>query len=137
QGVSLVELKVLAIHDTDPGARWDAGQQVATRILLDRVDAQQDGRALPPLDADLVAAMRQTLADADRDPAFAAEALVLPSEATLGDEMSVVAVEAIHAVRESMRASLAEALAGPLADAYRRLADPGPYRIDGRSIEIG
>ena len=132
QGVPLERLKFLAIHDTDPVARWDAGQQVATRMLLDRVAAHQ--RAMPPLDADLVATMRQTLVDADRDPAFAAEALVLPSEASLADEMTVVAVEAIHAARECARAALGQALAEPLAETYRRLADPGPYRIDGPSI---
>jgi aminopeptidase N len=132
QDVPLDRLKFLAIHDTDPVARWDAGQQVATRMLLDRVAAHR--RAMPPLDADLVAAMRQTLADADRDPAFAVEALVLPSEASLADEMTVVAVEAIHAARESARAALGQALAEPLAETYRRLADPGPYQIDGPSI---
>ncbi len=138
QGVPLERLKFLAIHDTDPVARWDAGQRVATRVLLDRVasyrDGQAPGDAAPPLDPDLVAALRQTLADAERDPAFAAEALALPSEATLADEMAVVAVEAIHAARESTRAALAAALTEPLADTYRRLADPGPYRTDGRSI---
>ncbi len=154
QGASLERLKFLAIHDTDPVARWDAGQQVATRMLLDRIEGYQrataangppaSGRhasetpalpeAMAPVDPDVVAAMRQTLADADRDPAFAAEALMLPSETTLAEEMAVVAVEAIHAVREGVRAALAEALAEPLADTYRRLADPGPYRIDGRAI---
>src|SRR6266567_4675929 len=135
QGVPLDRLKFLAIHDTDPVARWDAGQQVATRMLLDRVAAYQRADAIPgSLDPDFVAAMRQTLADAERDPAFAAEALVLPSETTLADEMAVVAVEAIHAARESARAALADALAEPLSETHRRLADPGPYSIDGRSI---
>lgn len=134
QGVPLERLKFLAIHDTDPVARWDAGQQVAIRVLLDRVEAHAQGRSMPPLDPDLIAAMRQTLADAERDPAFAAEALVLPSESTLADEMATVAVDAIHAARQSARAALGQALAGPLADTYRTLADPGTYRIDGRSI---
>jgi aminopeptidase N len=134
QGVPLDRLKFLAIHDTDPVARWDAGQQAATRMLLDRVAAYQQRRAMPPLDPDLVAAMRHTLADSDRDPAFAAEALALPSETTLADEMAVVAVEAIHAAREGARAALAVELAEPLAEAYRHLADPGPYRIDGHAI---
>src|SRR5207302_6456332 len=111
QGVPLDRLKFLAIHDTDPVARWDAGQQVAIRVLLDRVAAYQraaeHGAPAPSLDstgrhaggtpalqttlldADLVAAMRETLATADSDPAFAAEALVLPGEATLADEMAV------------------------------------------------
>jgi aminopeptidase N len=134
QGAPLERLKFLAIHDTDPVARWDAGQQVMTRMLLDRVEAPQNGVSMSPVDPDVVAALRQTLADADRDPAFAAEAMMLPSETTLAEEMAVVAVEAIHAVRERGRAALAQALAEPLADAYRRLADPGPYRSDGRSI---
>jgi aminopeptidase N len=134
QGVPLERLKFLGIHDTDPVARWDAGQQVATRVLLERIDAHAHGRPMPPLDADLVAAMRQTLAEADRDPAFAAEALLLPGESNLADEMTTVAVDAIHAARETARAALGQALAGPLAESYRALADPGPYQIDGRSI---
>ena len=134
QSVPLDRLKFLAIHDTDPVARWDAGQQVAIRILLDRVVAYQRGEAMPPLDPDLIAAMRQTLADADRDLAFAAEALILPGEATLADEMKTVDPEAIHAARETARADLATALREPFAAAYRRLADPGPYKTDGRSI---
>ncbi|HYU12544.1 MAG TPA: DUF3458 domain-containing protein, partial [Stellaceae bacterium] len=151
QGVPLDRLKFLAIHDTDPVARWDAGQQVAIRVLLDRVAAYQQspeegppasGRhaggtpalQLPPPDLDLVAAMRETLAGAEADPACAAEALVLPGEATLADEMPVADPEAIHAARDTARAALAAALAEPFAETYRRLTDPGPYRTDGQSI---
>src|SRR3954454_25095620 len=143
QGVPLDRLKFLAIHDTDPVARWDAGQQVAIRILLDRVAAYQQAAeqgppassrhaggtpalpdTMPSLDPDLIAAMRQTLADADRDPAFAAEAVILPGEATLAEEIKPVDPEALHAARETARAELAAALREPLATAYRRLADP-------------
>jgi aminopeptidase N len=134
QNPPLDRLKFLALHDSDPVARWDAGQQAATRILLDRIALRQRGEPLPPLDPDLVAALRQTLADSDGDPAFAAEALTLPSEANLADAMAPVDVETIHAVREEARAAIAAALAEPLAEAYRRLGDPGPYRTDGRSI---
>ncbi|HEY4472854.1 MAG TPA: aminopeptidase N, partial [Stellaceae bacterium] len=151
QGVPLDRLKFLAIHDTDPVARWDSGQQVAIRVLLDRIavhrKALEEGpRAsrphaaataalqMPPLDPDLVEAMRQTLAGADRDPAFAAEALVLPSELTLADEMKTVDPEAIHIARKTARADLAAALHEPLDRAYRDLAELGPYKTDGRSI---
>src|SRR3954447_320853 len=134
QGVPLERLKFLAIHDTDPVARWDAGQQVAIRVLLDRVAAHQSGQPMPALDPDLVAAMRETLSDADRDPAFAGEALFLPSEMTLADEMKTVDVVAIHAARESARYELGDALRDQFAAAYRELSDSGPYRIDARSI---
>ncbi len=134
RGVPLDRLKFLAVHDTDPVARWDAGQQVATRMLLERVEACRGDAPMPPLDPDVVAAMRQTLADAAKDPAFAAEALALPSELNLAEEMSVIAVEAIHTARESARAEIAAALAGPLRAAYEQFAEPGPYRIDGEAI---
>jgi len=98
------------------------------------VAAHQQGRGMPPLDPDLLAAMRQTLADADHDPAFAAEAMALPSENILADEMQVVAVEAIHAARESARRELGQALGESLRQSYSRLAGSGPYRTDGRSI---
>jgi aminopeptidase N len=134
KGIALDRLKFLAVHDPEPFARWEAGQEVATRALLDRVEALRNGAEPPALDADLVAAMRRTLADAARDPAFAAEALVLPSESFLADQMAVVDVDAVHAARESARGEIGRALAGEFAAAYEALSDPGPYRIDGVSI---
>jgi aminopeptidase N len=134
QGVPLDRLKFLAVNDPDPFARWEAGQQVATRVLLDRVDAQRRGVAWGPLDPDLVAAMRRTLADTGADPAFAAEALTLPSESFLADQLAVVDVDAIHAARDGARTELGRALATEFAAAYAALADAGPYRIDGASI---
>jgi aminopeptidase N len=132
--VPLDRLIFLAVHDTEPFARWEAGQQVATKILLDRIAGHQRGEAPAPLDSGLITAMRRILADAGRDPAFAAEALTLPSEAFLADQLAVVDVGAIHAAREGARAALGEALAAEFAAAYRDLADAGPYSIDGRSI---
>jgi aminopeptidase N len=134
QGVPLDRLKFLAIHDRDPVACWDAGQRAAIAVLLERVALWRSGKTLPPLDDDLVAALRHTLADAARDPAFAAEALTLPSEATLADEMAIVDVEAIHAVRDEARAAIAAAMATTLGETYRNLTDVGPYKIDGVSI---
>jgi aminopeptidase N len=134
KGVPLERLKFLAVHDPEPFARWEAGQQVATRVLLDQVAAHQRKEALMPLDPDIVAAARRTLADADRDPAFAAEALALPSESFLADQLAVVDVDAIHVARETARATLGVALGSEFAAAYQALADAGPYRIDGSSI---
>ncbi|HXC26766.1 MAG TPA: aminopeptidase N [Stellaceae bacterium] len=133
-GVPLDRFKFLAIHDTDPVARWDAGQRAATEVLLDRVDKWRADPNLPPLDADLIDAMRHALAAASHDPAFAAEALALPGEATLADEMEIVDVEAIHAVREDARRTIAIALSTELGETYRNLTNPGPYLTDGVSI---
>jgi aminopeptidase N len=130
----LERLKFLAINDPEPFARWEAGQQVATRVLLVGIEACRSGATLAPLDRDLVAALRRILADADRDPAFAAEALTLPSEAFLADQLAVVDVDAIHAARESTRVELGRALSMELTSAYVALADAGPYQIEGAAI---
>ena len=134
KGVPLERLKFLAVHDPEPFARWEAGQGVATRALLDRIEMLRRGAAPAPLDPDLVVAMRQTLANSARDRAFAAEALILPSEAFLADQMPIVDVDAVHDARETARAEIGRALAGDFPAAYRDLDDPGPYRIDGASI---
>jgi aminopeptidase N len=132
--VPLERLKFLAINDPEPFARWEAGQQVATCALLDRIEAYRSGAKAAPLDPDLVTALRCILADAERDPAFAAEALALPSETFLADQLAVVDVDAIHAARESARVELGRALSMELASAYVTLADAGPYRIEGAAI---
>jgi aminopeptidase N len=78
--------------------------------------------------------MRRTLADTAGDPAFAAEALTLPSESFLADQLAVVDVDAVYAAREFVRAALGRTLAAELAGAYQGLADMGAYHIDGASI---
>jgi aminopeptidase N len=134
KGVPLDRLKFLAVHDPDPFARWEAGQEAATRTLLDRIEAYRHSATPPLLDPDIVRAMRQTLADAAQDPAFAAEASALPSESFLADQLTVVDVDAVHMARETARAEIGRALTAEFAAAYKQLADLGPYRIDGAAI---
>jgi aminopeptidase N len=86
------------------------------------------------IDQGLLGAFAATLRGADADPAFAAACLSLPAEAAVADRMAVVDVDAIHAVRQDLRAALGWALDAELRAAYARLADPGPYRIDGVAI---
>ncbi len=134
RGMALDRLKFLAVYDPEPFARWEAGQQVASRALLDRVEALRRGTSPAPLDPDLVTAMRRNLADAGEDPAFAAEALALPSESFLADQLAVVDVDAVHAARETARSEIGRALTAEFAAAYGALAASGPYRIDGLAI---
>ncbi len=133
KGVSLQRQKFLALHDTDPFARWEAGQQVASEILLGLVAAQQRGDALT-LDPELVAQMKRALAEGSADPAFAAEAVALPSEAFLADQMDVVDVDAIHAARAFARRQIGTSLAAALTETYDRLTESGAYRSDGAAI---
>ncbi len=132
-GLSRERLSFLAAHDTDAFVRWESGQQYATAVMLDLVAAFRRGEALH-LDAGLVAATAATLAGADTDPAFAAEALSLPGEAFVADQMVTADVDAIHAVRDFLRAGIGRELGDTLRGRYHELDDGGAYRIDGASI---
>jgi aminopeptidase N len=129
-GLSRDRLRFLAAHDTDPFVRWESGQQFAAASLLDMVSVIQAG-GKPTIDPALIEAAGSAL---DQEPAFAAEALALPGEATLADRMEVVDVDAIHAVRDLARAAISQALGDRLRATYDALTDRSGYSIDGPAI---
>ena len=118
------DLTHLMAHDADAFNRWEAGQRLASAIILDKGGE--------PTTA-YVDAVRRVLADAARDPAFAAEALALPSESFLAEQMQVVDPDALHAARNALRKRLAEALRGEFSVAYEAMRVPGPYSPDAAS----
>ena len=63
-------------NDPDPFARWEAGQQYATKRLLEMVQALRDGQE-PVIDKALIEALGKILLDTDLDPAFRAQAIAL------------------------------------------------------------
>ena len=132
-GITPARARFLAAHDTDPFVRWDSGQQYATRVLLDMIPAWNRGET-PDTDPGLIEALAETLALADQDPAFTAEALSLPGEAFLADQMPVADVDAIHAVRDIARKAIGAALQKDMAAAYDRFTDTGAYSVDGAAI---
>jgi aminopeptidase N len=129
-GLTPDRLRFLAAHDTDPFVRWESGQQFAASVVLDMVAAIQSG-AEPVVDPALIEAMESAL---EQEPAFAAEVLALPGEATLADKMDVVDADAIHTARDLARSAIGRALSGRLRALYDDLTDTGGYTIDGPAI---
>ena len=126
-------LAFLFAHDSDPFNRWEAGQQLATQLLLEGVAARQAGREWR-LDPDFVAAVGRLLEDPALDAAFVAEAMALPSESFLADQMAVIDVEGIHAVREAARLAIAAALRDRLLAVYRANDDKGPFDVSAAAV---
>jgi aminopeptidase N len=122
----------LMAHDSDPFNRWEAGQRLATGLLMQGVAAHRAGRTFEVPDA-FVSAFARVLADAPRDPAFAAEALTLPSEIYLAEQMEVVDPDAIHAARNGLAAHLARSMRKELLAAYQAHAVHGAYSPDAAS----
>jgi aminopeptidase N len=124
----------LAANDTDKFVRWESGQQYATQALLGAVAANARTGTVPAADDGLIALMDRILGDALADPGFAAEALQLPGEAFLADQMAEVLVDPINAVREAFRAGLGNTLRGRWRATYDALEDDGPYSPAGAAI---
>jgi aminopeptidase N len=128
------ELAFLMAHDTDPFNRWDAGQELATKVLLGLAADAQAGRALV-LDGAVIEAFRKLLTDARLDGSLKAMAMVLPAEAQLAQEVTPVDPDALHAAREHVRRELARALRAELLAAYESGASGEPYKNDKASID--
>ena len=118
---SAADLAFLSRHDDDPFARYEAMQQLMLDTL---VAATVEGRA--DFDA-VVDAVAATLADPELDPAFVAEAVLLPSEAFVGDQLAIVDPEAIHVAREGLRRTLGRRLDGRWRAAYDGAREPYAY----------
>jgi aminopeptidase N len=126
------DLVHLMAHDSDEVNRWEAGQRLALAIILRGIDAIRAGRAVD-VPRSFVDAVERVLADGARDPAFAAEALVLPSEPYVAEQLDVVDPDAIHAARNQLRRAIARTLRADLVAAYRSLEVTGPYSPDAQS----
>ncbi|MCP4038633.1 MAG: aminopeptidase N [bacterium] len=127
------ELAFLMAHDSDAFSRWDAGQELATQLLLEMTDDVAAGRtlSLAPL---FVEAFGRILADERLDHSLRSLALTLPGERVLGQEMEVIDVDALHQARDFAIRTLAAAHREALLGLYRELAAPRPYRSDAGAI---
>ena len=99
------DLARLAMGDDDPFARYEAMQGLAVDLLREQIREAGTGAPIK-VDALFIDTLAATLRDARLDPALIAEAVVLPTESYLGDQMPVVDVDAIHAVRQAFRVQI-------------------------------
>jgi len=117
-------------RDQDPFNRWEAGQRLMTRCLLDLVACFQEDRE-PYLATEIEKAFRAILTKRlPEDLAFASQLLILPSEEYLAYQMQVIDVEGIHEARTFMRRSLALALEPLFLRLFEDLKPDTPYRYD-------
>ncbi|ANY77550.1 aminopeptidase N [Microvirga ossetica] len=126
------ELLVLLRHDTDAFNRWQAAQTVAMRLLA----AHSTGK--PVVDSEVAAfssALRSFMdRDALDDPAFAALAVTLPSEADIAQEIGQdVDPDSIHRARTEMRRRIGSACIEHLHRFYESLTASGGYSPDATS----
>lgn len=104
------ELQFLLMHDDDGVNRWDAGQQLAARVILNAIGNNNF--------AGISDVFKQLLTGNLKDKAFVAELLTLPSEVYLGEQMPVIDIDGIHQARKALRKELAKQLRQEFLNAY-------------------
>ena len=122
------ELTFLMAHDSDPFARWEAGQQLGARLILELVEARKAGRPMVVPDH-FVDAIRRTLDDQRLDRSFIADAVTLPGLAFLGELMPEIDIEGLWAAQQRVRSVLSDRLAESWSSAYDANHATGPYRF--------
>jgi aminopeptidase N len=122
-------LRLLA-NDKDSFNRWQAAQTYATGLIIRSAASIRTGGGA--LDASgFCEAAGRILAEWKSDPAFAAQALALPTDSDIARELgSDVDHAAIHLARKSVREALGSALISQLRDAHDELSTPAPYTPD-------
>ncbi len=135
EALCTADLGVLLQHDSDPFNRWEAGQRLATNLLL----AAVRGDSEVALDAAFLDAMRAVLRHPTLDAAFKALVLELPDESALAEQVQHLDPQRIHTVREAALAQMARELhvdwvwafeAHGVAGAYT----PDPVSAGGRAL---
>ena len=125
-GWSDADLALLSAHDTDPFARWEAGQELATRQILALARQHQSDGTLRADEA-FIDAWRALLTDPALDAAYRARTLALPSEKTLAERMVQIDPPALAAARDFLRAELGRQLQTEWRAAFDGNQTPGEY----------
>lgn len=113
---SAQDLAFLSARDDNPFARFEAMQQLMLGTLVASISG--GGADHQPV----IEAVRETLSNQDLDHSFVAETVLLPTETFIGDQMKMVDPEAIHCVRDALRADLGRDLAPLWRAAYAATA---------------
>ncbi len=112
------ELAFCMAHETDDFNRWEAGQQLSTRLILSMVESINAGGDLV-LPEYYINACQKILLDQKLDKALIARAITLPSLTYVGEMMTVIDVDAIHQAREFIYEKLALELKDDFINVYQ------------------
>ncbi|RZB94759.1 Puromycin-sensitive aminopeptidase isoform C [Glycine soja] len=103
------DLFFLLANDSDEFNRWEAGQVLARKLMLNLVDDLQRNKPLV-LNSNFVQGFKRILCDSSLDKEFVAKAITLPGEGEIMDMMGVADPDAVHTVRTFIRKQLASEL---------------------------
>ncbi|MDD2465105.1 MAG: aminopeptidase N [Desulfobulbus sp.] len=121
------ELSRMMAADPDPFNRWEAGQKLAMRSLLEQIEAYKQGQSIT-VNQQLITGLHNLLLDRNSDQAFLAMAMALPSENWIGQQLEEIDPVAVYRVRQQFRALIARTLRIDMVQCYDGLHTTDSYR---------
>jgi aminopeptidase N len=127
------DLGFLMQSDTDGFNRWDAAQELATRIVLRRIrsSASLEDSAVNQLIKGYKVLFAE---DKQGSKDLLAELLSLPSEASFAEQMPIIDIDGIHEEREWLRFQCAKKLENNFLQCYQICHDLKPYVFNKQSV---
>ena len=126
----LEDLKLLAAHDDDSFARYEAMQELMVGHLVAAAGGTLGDADRATGEAAIVSALGEVVTDAALDDAMRGELMMLPSQTYLMEQFDSADPAAIHREREGLKALLGRELADELHALYSRAVQV-PYNGDG------
>ncbi len=120
----------LMAHDTDPFNRWEAGQQLASQLILDAVNSNADFN--PENLKKFIYAYEQILNDKSLDNALKTQALTLPGESYLLEQLDVADVDAVFASRKQLKLIIYKQLKALFEEKYQELQTNKKYQFNAQ-----
>jgi aminopeptidase N len=128
------ELTHLLAHDSDPFNRWEAGQRLSSRLIIEANNTIIAG-GRPDWPASFTVAIAKVLSAADMDPAFVAEVLSLPGETTLAEQLNMIDPDALHRASNSLLNFIACKLSCEFKQGYEQLSvQSRHYASDAKAV---
>ncbi|KAJ6821495.1 puromycin-sensitive aminopeptidase isoform X1 [Iris pallida] len=127
------DLFFLLAHDSDGFNRWEAGQVLARKLMLNLVSDYQKNipLALNPMFVD---GIRSILKDTSLDKEFIAKAVTLPGEGEIMDMMEVADPDAVHSVRSFIKKQLALQLKNEFISTVTENRSSEPYVFNHQNL---
>ncbi len=120
------QLMFLMGNDNDGFNRWDAGQTLASGIILDLADDELAGKALQ-IDSDFTSVFSKLLNQKGIDKAMLAHMLTLPSLNFLMEQQNPAQIQALYAARSFVKQAIANNLHEQFHEVYLSNVDSGAY----------
>jgi len=121
------QLMHLMAYDSDGFNQWDAGQTLATNVILNLADDVLAGKPLT-LDSDLMRVFEKLVASQGDDLAKQAQMLSLPSLAYLIEQQDQAQVHALYSARSFVRQTIADKLHSEFKSLYDLCVDQSEYK---------